>query len=121
MLCPLLPWPPPAPSPLSACPCSLPSVVEYYGSFHDGAHLYIIMEYCGGGDLLEKLLRDKKAMHEKRVALDVALPCLSILGTLHDMRIIHRWAAEQVATAPLASPVVLDQTTSMLQQQQQPW
>ncbi|KAL4449408.1 hypothetical protein ABPG77_007052 [Micractinium sp. CCAP 211/92] len=68
----------------------LPSVVEYYGSFHNEAHLYIIMEYCGGGDLLEKLLRDKKAMHEKRVALDVALPCLSILGTLHDMRIIHR-------------------------------
>lgn len=40
--------------------CSLPSVVEYYGAFHDEAHLFIVMEYCGGGDLLEKLLRDKK-------------------------------------------------------------
>lgn len=68
----------------------LPSVVEYYGAFHDDAHLYIVMEYCGGGDLLEKLLRDKKAMHEKRVAVEVALPCLSILRTLHEMRIIHR-------------------------------
>jgi len=66
-------------------------VVEYYGAFHDDAHLYIVMEYCGGGDLLEKLLRDKKAMNEKKVALEVALPCLSILRTLHEMRIIHRW------------------------------
>ena len=40
----------------------LPSIVEYYGAFHDEAHLYIVMEYCGGGDLLEKLLRDKKAL-----------------------------------------------------------
>lgn len=72
-------------------------MVEYYGAFHDDAHLYIVMEYCGGGDLLEKLLRDKKAMHEKRVAVEVALPCLSILRTLHEMRIIHRWVTEQMA------------------------
>lgn len=71
----------------------LPSVVDYYGAFHDDAHLYIIMEYCGGGDLLEKLLRDKKAMNEKKVAIEVAYPCLSILKTLHEMRIIHRWGA----------------------------
>ncbi|PSC75138.1 exostosin-like glycosyltransferase [Micractinium conductrix] len=68
----------------------LPSVVEYYGAFHDEAHLFIVMEYCGGGDLLEKLLRDKKAMNERRVAQEVALPCLSILKTMHEMRIIHR-------------------------------
>lgn len=66
-------------------------MVEYYGAFQTEDHIYIVMEYCGGGDLLEKLLRDKKAMHEKRVAIDVALPCLSILRTLHEMRIIHRW------------------------------
>ncbi|PRW60302.1 kinase [Chlorella sorokiniana] len=68
----------------------LPSVVDYYGAFHDDARLYIVMEYCGGGDLLEKLLRDKKAMNEKKVAIEVAYPCLSILQTLHEMRIIHR-------------------------------
>lgn len=87
-------WPAPAPSaPRHLCPCRLPSVVYYYGAFHDEAHLYIVMEYCGGGDLLEKLLRDKKAMNEKKVAIEVALPCLSILKTLHEMRIIHRWGA----------------------------
>ena len=69
-------------------------MVEYYGAFHDAARLYIVMEFCGGGDLLEKLLRDKRAMNEKRVALEVALPCLSVLKTLHEMRIIHRCGRE---------------------------
>ena len=76
---------------LPAIACRLPSIVQYYGAFHDEASLYIVMEHCGGGDLLEKLLRDKRAMNEKRVALEVAQPCLAILHALHDMRIIHRW------------------------------
>ena len=71
----------------------LPSVVDFYGAFHDDASIYIIMEYCAGGDLLEKLLRDKKAMNEKKVALEIALPCLTILQKLHDVRIIHRCGA----------------------------
>ena len=65
--------------------------MEYYGAFHDDAHLYIVMEHCGGGDLLEKLLRDKKAMNERKVAVEVAYPCLAILKKMHEMRIIHRW------------------------------
>eukprot|EP00887_Chlorella_sp_A99_P003163 scaffold9.g3163.t1 len=73
----------------------LPSVVDFYAAFHDDTAIYIVMEYCSGGecDLLEKLLRDKKAMNEKRVALEIALPCLSILQQLHEMRIIHRRVA----------------------------
>ncbi|EFN60027.1 hypothetical protein CHLNCDRAFT_14465, partial [Chlorella variabilis] len=67
-----------------------PTIVEYYGAFHDDAHLYIVMEHCGGGDLLEKLLRDKKAMNERKVAVEVAYPCLAILKKMHEMRIIHR-------------------------------
>lgn len=78
-------------TPATPPPRRLPSVVDYYCAFHDQGHLYIVMEYCGGGDLLEKLLRDKKAMNEKKVAIEVAYPCLSILQTLHEMRIIHRW------------------------------
>jgi hypothetical protein len=66
-------------------------VVDYYGAFHDEKHVYIVMEHCGGGDLLEKLLRTKRGMSERTVALEVALPCLSVLQCLHELRIIHRW------------------------------
>lgn len=85
-------------------PCrSLPSVVDYYGAFHDEKHVYIVMEHCGGGDLLEKLLRTKRGMSERTVALEVALPCLSVLQCLHELRIIHRWGGGRLHGGAAAS------------------
>lgn len=48
------------------------------------------MEYCSGGDLLERLLRDKRALSERRTAVEVAAPLLSVLHLLHSNGIIHR-------------------------------
>lgn len=48
------------------------------------------MEYCSGGDLLEKLLRDKRPMSERRAAVHVARPLLMTLSHLHSLKIIHR-------------------------------
>eukprot|EP00891_Asterochloris_glomerata_P007383 jgi/Astpho2/7383/e_gw1.00114.154.1_t len=48
------------------------------------------MEHCTGGDLLERLLKEGRAMHEHRVALEVAHPLLSALARMHQLRIIHR-------------------------------
>jgi hypothetical protein len=68
----------------------VPSVVEFYGAFQDEEHVFIVMEYCAGGDLLEYLLRDRKAMSERRAAADVARPLLAVLARLHALRVIHR-------------------------------
>lgn len=48
------------------------------------------MEYCPGGDLLEFLLRDRKAMSERRCAANVAFPLLATIARLHELNIIHR-------------------------------
>ena len=48
------------------------------------------MEHCSGGDLLEQLLKEGRAMNEQRVALEVALPILTALSHIHQLRIIHR-------------------------------
>lgn len=45
-----------------------------------------------GGDLLEQLLREGRAMAEKRVVRDVVLPTLTALAHLHAAGIIHRCA-----------------------------
>ena len=50
-----------------------------------------LLKLSGGGDLLEKLLRDQRPMSERVVAAEVALPCLRMLRALHEMHIIHRW------------------------------
>lgn len=54
-----------------------------------------------GGDLLEKLLREKKAISERRVATMVAIPCLVTLRCLHAASIIHRYCEDrrQIGTA----------------------
>lgn len=49
------------------------------------------MEHCKGGDLLEQLLKEGRAMPEKRVVREVVLPTLTALAHLHAAGIIHRW------------------------------
>lgn len=53
------------------------------------------MEYCSGGDLLEQLLREGRAMAEKRVVREVVLPTLTALTYLHAAGIIHRCACSR--------------------------
>jgi serine/threonine protein kinase len=68
----------------------VPNVVEFYTAFQDDNYYYIVMEYCPGGDLLEYLLRDRKAMSERRCAANVAFPLLATISRLHELNIIHR-------------------------------
>ena len=65
-------------------------MVEFYEAFQDENYYYIVMEYCPGGDLLEYLLRDRKAMSERRCAVDVARPLLATIARLHELNVIHR-------------------------------
>lgn len=51
-----------------------------------------MMEHCKGGDLLEQLLKEGRAMPEKRVVREVVLPTLTALAHLHAAGIIHRCA-----------------------------
>jgi hypothetical protein len=47
-------------------------VTDFLGAFQDHRQMYIVMEHCVGGDLLEQLLREGRAMTEKRVAQEVS-------------------------------------------------
>ena len=40
---------------------------------------------------MEKLLKEKKSISERRVAVHVAIPVLVTLEWLHNAGIIHRW------------------------------
>jgi serine/threonine protein kinase len=45
----------------------VPHCCLYIGAFQDSKQIYIVMEHAAGGDLLEQLLREGRAMTEKRV------------------------------------------------------
>ena len=70
--------------------CRVPSVTAFLAAFQDSKQIYIVMEHCAGGDLLEQLLKEGRAMTEQRVALEIALPILTALSHIHQLRIIHR-------------------------------
>jgi len=69
---------------------SVPHTTAYTGAFQDSKQIYIVMEYCGRGDLLEQLLKEGRAMAEKRVVREGVLPTLTALSYLHAAGIIHR-------------------------------
>ena len=81
---------PPGSETCSVSPCRVPLITLFHCAFQDSKHIYIVMEHCTGGDLLERLLKEGRAMHEHRVALEIAHPLLSALAQMHQLRIIHR-------------------------------
>ena len=72
--------------------CRVPLITQFYGAFQDAYQIFLVMEYCSGGDLLERLKKENRAMSERRVILEVAVPLLRTLQHMHGHSIIHRWA-----------------------------
>lgn len=56
---------------LPGCILRVPNCCYYIGAFQDSKQIYIVMEHCSGGDLLEQLLKEGRAMTEKRVVREV--------------------------------------------------
>ena len=69
----------------------MPLITQFYGAFQDAYQIFLVMEYCAGGDLLERLKKENRAMSERRVILEVAVPLLRTLQHMHGHSIIHRW------------------------------
>lgn len=65
------PTPPLTPTPPRARARSIPSVCRYIGAFQDSRQIYIVMERAEGGDLLESLLAEGRAMTERRAVREV--------------------------------------------------
>nr|XP_028577928.1 serine/threonine-protein kinase Nek3-like isoform X2 [Podarcis muralis] len=67
-----------------------PNIVAYLESFEDDGHLYIVMEYCDDGDLMQKIkLQKGKLFPEDTILNWFAQICLG-LKYIHDKRVLHR-------------------------------
>ncbi|XP_028857573.1 serine/threonine-protein kinase Nek3 isoform X2 [Denticeps clupeoides] len=67
-----------------------PNIVAFRDAFEADGSLYIVMEFCGGGDLLHRIRQQKNVLFTE----DVILKWFSQMcaGTLHvhDKRVLHR-------------------------------
>ena len=44
------------------------NIVKYYETYQDKRYLYLVMEYCPGGDLIEKIVKKRKSFGEQKCA-----------------------------------------------------
>ncbi|KAM5311872.1 serine/threonine-protein kinase Nek3 [Glossophaga mutica] len=67
-----------------------PNVVAFKESFEAEGHLYIVMEYCDGGDLMQRIKHQKGRLFPEDTILNwFTQMCLGV-NHIHKKRVLHR-------------------------------
>uniref|UniRef100_A0A7N6B229 non-specific serine/threonine protein kinase n=1 Tax=Anabas testudineus TaxID=64144 RepID=A0A7N6B229_ANATE len=69
---------------------SHPNIVQYKESFEEAGSLYIVMDYCEGGDLFKKINSQKGVLFSEEQILDWFVQICLALKHVHDRKILHR-------------------------------
>jgi len=65
-----------------------PNITKYYETYEDSKYLYLVMEYCPGGELIEKIT-NKTSFSEKE-ACKIMLDIIKAINHCHSLKIAHR-------------------------------
>uniref|UniRef100_A0A8C5BCH7 non-specific serine/threonine protein kinase n=1 Tax=Gadus morhua TaxID=8049 RepID=A0A8C5BCH7_GADMO len=69
---------------------SHPNIVQYKESFEEAGCLYIVMDYCEGGDLFRKINSQRGGPFPEEQVLDWFVQICLALKHVHDRKILHR-------------------------------
>ncbi|EKM56928.1 uncharacterized protein PHACADRAFT_141955 [Phanerochaete carnosa HHB-10118-sp] len=67
-----------------------PNVVSMHDAFEDKENIYIVLDYCPGGDLFEKVVDEKMYFRNDDSAKSVFLQILDAVEACHRRRVYHR-------------------------------
>ncbi|KAF6095754.1 NIMA related kinase 1 [Phyllostomus discolor] len=67
-----------------------PNIVQYRESFEENGSLYIVMDYCEGGDLFKRINAQKGILFPEDQILDWFVQICLALKHVHDRKILHR-------------------------------
>ncbi|KAL1772938.1 serine serine/threonine-protein kinase Nek1 [Sigmodon hispidus] len=67
-----------------------PNIVQYKESFEENGSLYIVMDYCEGGDLFKRINAQKGTLFQEEQILDWFVQICLALKHVHDRKILHR-------------------------------
>lgn len=67
-----------------------PNIITYHKSFEEIGNLYIVTDYCDGGDLYTKIRGQKGTYFEEDQILDWFVQICLAIKHVHDRRILHR-------------------------------
>lgn len=65
-----------------------PNIVKFYETYQDDKFFHLVMEYCSGGELLERIVEDGQ-LREGEAAI-IMRKTFSAVKYLHDKGICHR-------------------------------
>lgn len=66
------------------------NVVHFYNAFEDGSYVYIVMELCEGGELLDRILSKKESRYTEKDAAIVVRQMLKVAAECHLHGFVHR-------------------------------
>nr|GEU75532.1 calcium-dependent protein kinase 19-like [Tanacetum cinerariifolium] len=64
------------------------NVVELFATYEDAKHVHLVMEYCEGGELYEKM--ESKGRFTEKIAAQIISSIMKVMCYLHFMGIMHR-------------------------------
>ncbi|GBM50034.1 Serine/threonine-protein kinase Nek1 [Araneus ventricosus] len=67
-----------------------PNIITYHKSFEENGNLYIVTDYCDGGDLYSKIRAQKDVYFNEDQILDWFVQICLAVKHVHDRRILHR-------------------------------
>ncbi|XP_069100266.1 serine/threonine-protein kinase Nek1 isoform X2 [Pleurodeles waltl] len=67
-----------------------PNIVQYRESFEENGCLYIVMDYCEGGDLFRRINTQKGVLFSEDQIIDWFVQICLALKHVHDRKILHR-------------------------------
>ncbi|XP_057469191.1 calcium-dependent protein kinase 28-like isoform X1 [Actinidia eriantha] len=66
------------------------NVVQFYNAFDDDSYVYIVMELCEGGELLDRILSKKDSRYSEKDAAVVVRQMLKVAAECHLHGLVHR-------------------------------
>ncbi|XP_061478356.1 serine/threonine-protein kinase Nek5 isoform X2 [Rhineura floridana] len=67
-----------------------PNIVAFYTSLEEKNKLYIVMEYCDGGDLMKRIIMQRGILFDEDKILGWFVQISLALKHIHDRKILHR-------------------------------
>ncbi|KAM6970594.1 serine/threonine-protein kinase Nek5 [Aplochiton taeniatus] len=67
-----------------------PNIVTFFKSFNESTSLYIVMEYCDGGDLMKRISMQRGVFFTEEQIVDWFVQICLGLKHIHDRKVLHR-------------------------------
>ena len=65
-----------------------PNIIKFHESYIDHRYVHIVMEYCNGGELFDRIVENEH--FDEKYAASLMRQMLSSISHLHEQGIVHR-------------------------------